>query len=544
MSSNHDQWAGLPPLGAPDGNSSADDASRSRAIHHNPFRSRMQASDRYTSEHEAARQATAQDPYERNQARPWPPTPSSFGWSDNVSDPPAYVPNAKPNTSPPTPALAGTGNRGMFPASEPADVPERGNLTREIPAISMDLDDGDVDNAFAEDADLLGACRIEFDRVGHELDELRLLIKQSTREFEKLNQRKVLAASRVREMEQHLEHHSRADIRATYLAATESEMRAFMIGEQREQLQAKFKVFSRYARFLKRAIEAIPLLSESAAWGGESSGWPSSGAEQGAAGGLPMLPDLDPSMWQQAGYALPSQMPEPPALGFGLDSRRSSELAAVARVIQAQEDIRQRVAQRLHDGPTQSLANVVLTAEICEKLVDSDPRHAQSELANLKGVVNAALQETRKFIFELRPMTLDDLGLVPTLRRYVSDLAAKYQVQMPFTPPQGERRLPKEIEVPVFRVAQEALANAVEHSRATVIHVTVALQPDALMLVVEDNGVGFDVEPVLAKALQHETIGIASMQERAELLGGWLRIESTRGHGTRVELTVPVSNSL
>jgi two-component system sensor histidine kinase DegS len=454
-----------------------------------------------------------------------------------------YVPNAKPNTAPPAPALAGTGKWGTVVNPEPLD---RGNLTREIPALAMDLNDSEVDEAFAEDADLLGACKIEYDRVGRELDELRLLIKQSTRELEKLNHRKVLMSSKVREMEEHLEHHSRADIRATYLAATESEMRAFMISEQREQLQAKFKAFSRYARFLKRAIDAIPELSQSAQWNSAADMWGTSVVAD-AAGGLPALPDMAASQWQQqlgVPDASTEQLRAQASPGFGAAARHTSELAAVARVIQAQEDIRHRVAQRLHDGPTQSLANVMLTAEICEKLVSSDPRHAQSELANLKSVVNAALQETRKFIFELRPMTLDDLGLVATLRRYASELATKYQVQMPFTGPQGDRRLPKEIEVPVFRVAQEALANAVEHSRGTVIHTSLALQPEALVLVVEDNGTGFDVEPVLARALEHETIGIASMQERAELLGGWLRIESTRGRGTRVELTVPVANAL
>jgi two-component system sensor histidine kinase DegS len=211
-------------------------------------------------------------------------------------------------------------------------------------------------------------------------------------------------------------------------------------------------------------------------------------------------------------------------------------------VIQAQEDVRQRVAQHLHDGPAQSLANVVLTAEICEKLMQSDARRAQGELGNLKGLVNSTLQDTRKFIFELRPMTLDDLGLVPTLRRYVGDLGARYQAQIALVAPQGEQRLPKRMEVPVFRVAQEALTNAVQHGRATQVRVSVTLQPDGVVLTVEDNGVGFDVEQALSKAATHQTMGIASMQERADMLGGWLRIESARGHGSRVELSVPISS--
>jgi signal transduction histidine kinase len=93
------------------------------------------------------------------------------------------------------------------------------------------------------------------------------------------------------------------------------------------------------------------------------------------------------------------------------------------------------------------------------------------------------------------------------------------------------------MEVPIFRVAQEALANAIQHGRATQVRVTFAQPPEGVVLVVEDNGTGFDVEQALAKAAAHETVGIASMQERAEMLGGWLRIESARGHGTRVELS-------
>jgi two-component system sensor histidine kinase DegS len=212
-------------------------------------------------------------------------------------------------------------------------------------------------------------------------------------------------------------------------------------------------------------------------------------------------------------------------------------------VIQAQEEVRQRVAQRLHDGPAQSLANVVLTAEICEKLFQSDPKRAQSELGNLKGQVNSTLQDTRKFIFELRPMTLDDLGLVPTLRRYVADVGTRYQLQASLVAPQGEQRLPIEMEVPIFRVAQEAITNAVQHGHATQVRVTIALRPEGIVLTVEDNGSGFDVEQALAGAAARKTIGLANMQERAEMLGGWLRIESARGHGSRVELSAPMVRS-
>ena len=354
----------------------------------------------------------------------------------------------------------------------------------------------------AASGDLLTASKQEYEKIAHELDEIRLLIKQSVTELEKLNQRKVLAAAKTREMEEKIETFSRQEIRSSYLASSEAEMRAFMMSEQRDQLQAKEKAFERYQRFLKRAIDVVSSLAEAQA------------------------------VWQPSA---------PPGHTGARSAPGGTEtMSALARVIQAQEEVRQRVAQRLHDGPAQSLANVVLTAEICEKLFQSDPKRAQSELGNLKGQVNATLQDTRKFIFELRPMTLDDLGLVPTLRRYVTDVGARYQVQASLMAPQGEQRLPGGMEVPIFRVAQEAITNAVQHGHATQVRVTIALKPEGVVLTVEDNGSGFDVEHALAGAAARQTTGLASMQERAEMLGGWLRIESARGHGSRVELSVPM----
>ncbi len=392
---------------------------------------------------------------------------------------------------------------------------------------ASDADDALIDLA-ASGSDFVASCKAEYERIRSQLDELRALVKQSGMELEKLNQRKVLAASRVREMEERLELYSRQDIRAAYLAASEGEMRVVMITEHREQMQAKLQTFERYEQFLKRAIDELEIQAVAPAPVVDS------GLEMGHFAGT--MPIEGQWTWPVATGAVPAM----PLAALPSPAGHPATTDAVTRAIRAQEQVRQRMAQRLHDGPAQSLANAVLAAEICEKLVQSDPRRALSELANLKGLVNGTLQETRKFIFELRPMTLDDLGLVASLRRYASDVAAKYHVQVPVTGPQTDRRLAPDVEVAVFRVAQEAITNAVEHSRATLIHTTVSLLPDGLVLVVEDNGTGFDVEQALAGAREQRTIGITNMQERAETLGGWLRIESTRGRGTRIELSIPL----
>ena len=516
MSSNHNDFSGLPPL---DGQSDGDGNARS-----------LPAEPRQSS------------------ARPWPPVPPAGGyvpggqpdpWSASVAGGSGIPgdPNAFPDghTGQYGAVTGQTGSWAAVSASVERTLASNGAYPPHDPRSSA----GTSSDAaiWTADGDLVESAKHEFDRITRELDELRMLLTQSGKEVDKLNQRKVLTAARVRDMEEHLELHPRKDIRETYLAAAEAEMRAFMIGEQREQLQAKVHTFEQYTRFLRRVIEVLQappapppsLAPPMPASAGSGSPWREPGAPV-----WPELPELPTTaLVNPAASSIVSLSAVMPALNGQLD--------AVARIIQAQESVRERIAQRLHDGPTQSLANVVLTAEICEKLVQSDPRRALSELGNLKGLVNATLQETRKFIFDLRPMTLGDLGLVATLRRHTADMAARYQIQIPLAAPQGERRLPKESEVAVFRVAQEAILNAVTHSRATVIQVMVAWPPDGFVLVVEDNGSGFNVEQALARAINRQTIGIASMQERAEMLGGWLKIESTPGRGTRIELSVPAT---
>jgi len=217
---------------------------------------------------------------------------------------------------------------------------------------------------------------------------------------------------------------------------------------------------------------------------------------------------------------------------------------ALARVLQSQEELRQRLAQQLHDGPAQAMANVALATEMCERVIQTEPGnpvHALEELGRLKQQVNVALQETRKFIFELRPMALDDLGLVATLRRYTSGITSQYGVDTMVNAPNGEPRLPPEISSALFRIAQEALTNAVRHGHARHALVTVLLHQGQVLLVVDDDGGGFDVEQAMAWAAIRHSTGIPAMQERAGLIAGTLRIQSERGRGSRVEVSAPLT---
>ncbi|WP_018132149.1 sensor histidine kinase [Effusibacillus pohliae] len=211
------------------------------------------------------------------------------------------------------------------------------------------------------------------------------------------------------------------------------------------------------------------------------------------------------------------------------------------RVIQAQEEERRRVAREIHDGPAQMMANVVLRSEIAEKMIDRDIDRVRSELAELKGMVRDCLAEVRQIIFDLRPMELDDLGLAPTLRRYLAKFQEKHGIQTDFVLIGEERRLPAPLEVAIFRSVQEALNNIWKHAEASVA--TVKLETDQPHVIVHilDNGKGFDMNQTRGKREQGH-YGLLGIQERIQLLGGQVEFRSKVGEGTKVIITLPISN--
>ncbi|NMB26330.1 MAG: histidine kinase [Firmicutes bacterium] len=223
------------------------------------------------------------------------------------------------------------------------------------------------------------------------------------------------------------------------------------------------------------------------------------------------------------------------------DLQEKSILAT--RIIQAQEDERRRVARDIHDGPAQSMANVVLRAEICERLLDVDRDELAQELAELKSTVQNTLLDTRRIIFNLRPMALDDLGLAPTLRRYLESVREETDAKVDLVILGKEQRLAETVEVTVFRLIQEAINNARKHARANRILVRVEFADYQINMQVEDDGRGFDLAKVRHQAKYGESFGLMSMGERADLLGGTLRIESTLGRGTTVSACIPLDSN-
>jgi len=214
--------------------------------------------------------------------------------------------------------------------------------------------------------------------------------------------------------------------------------------------------------------------------------------------------------------------------------------ASVVRIIEAQERERRRLSRQMHDGPAQSLTNLILQAEICERLMDSNPEQARIELANLKNSVAGTFQKVKGFILNLRPMMLDDLGLVPTLRRYLDSFSDNSDMMTDISVAGKERRMASHSEVTTFRIIQELLNNAREVSHASSARIMLDMRGDRLQVTFEDDGDGLEISDALTSD-EAERLGLTTMRERIEMLGGEIHFEGGLGRGTKVNFSLPMS---
>jgi signal transduction histidine kinase len=225
-----------------------------------------------------------------------------------------------------------------------------------------------------------------------------------------------------------------------------------------------------------------------------------------------------------------------------LRQRDEIRLKLLERVVRAQEEERQRVARDLHDTVGQVLSAIIANLATLENKVCDDHAPARAQVHQMQEYASQALDELHRLITDLRPALLDELGLVAALRWYPHYLGASLPFGVDVQVHGPARRLPPEIEIILFRIAQEALTNVMRHAHATQVTVTLDMRDDSqVTLVVEDNGCGFDVGATLAPTREQRPWGLLGMQERAELVGGTCVIASQLGQGTRVVVTIPLT---
>ncbi|WP_080873243.1 sensor histidine kinase [Oceanobacillus timonensis] len=207
------------------------------------------------------------------------------------------------------------------------------------------------------------------------------------------------------------------------------------------------------------------------------------------------------------------------------------------KIIEAQEDERKKLSREIHDGPAQMLANVLLRSDILDHVIKKGtPEEVSKEIKSLRENVRSSLREVRRIIYDLRPMALDDLGLIPTIRKYADRLTEYHDVHVDFIVFGEEKRLDSKYEVALFRLMQEASQNVIKHSEATEVKIKLEILKDRIILIIADNGKGFYPDEK-----NDNSFGLIGMKERVDMLEGKLDITTGEGKGTTVTINVPYS---
>ncbi|WEG16576.1 histidine kinase [Alkalihalophilus pseudofirmus] len=207
------------------------------------------------------------------------------------------------------------------------------------------------------------------------------------------------------------------------------------------------------------------------------------------------------------------------------------------KIIEAQEEERKKLSREIHDGPAQMMANVLLRSELIERIYhDRGIEDALNEIRDLRKMVKSSLAEVRRIIYDLRPMALDDLGLIPTLKKYLANFEEHNGIAVRFQHLGRDQRIPEEYEVALFRLIQEGVQNAYKHANPTEIQVKIEIKPTKVIMIIKDDGAGFDTSK-----LKEGSFGLMGMRERVNMLKGELQIQSKIDIGTLISIAVPLT---
>lgn len=362
---------------------------------------------------------------------------------------------------------------------------------------------GVMENSKLQILEILDAARSELNMLNNELQQV---IKETAETVEKVDQLEInFRRSRIRltEVSRDFVRYKEEDIKQAYERATQLQLDLMIYREKEMYLKARRDELQKRAKNVEKSVERAETVSSQMAV---------------------VLEYLSGELGQVSRI---------------LESAKNRQMIGL-KIILAQEEERKRISREIHDGPAQLLANLVLRTEIVERMIaKQDFKMVQDEIIDLKGQVRSSLEEMRKVIFNLRPMALDDLGLIPALRKYVHDFEEKTKIRTTFETRGKEHRMTSPMEAAIFRLVQEALTNAAKHAFPTYVGVDINYQGEMLRIVVQDNGLGFKVDQLEEKNKEHSHFGLIGMRERVELLEGRMDIESTANQGTKIIIHIP-----
>jgi two-component system sensor histidine kinase DegS len=224
---------------------------------------------------------------------------------------------------------------------------------------------------------------------------------------------------------------------------------------------------------------------------------------------------------------------------------KSSDMFIGIKILEAQENERKRISRDIHDGPAQHIANIIMKADICSKVIQKDLNEGLKELSDLKESVKVALKEVRSIIFDLRPMTLDDLGLNKTIEQTVRSISEDFNIDIKLRLKPMDTEVESIIQVAAFRIIQEIFNNIKKHSKAKHVEVKLDFGTKYLRLIISDDGIGFDVEETLKRVkTKGNSYGLIGILDRVKQLQGEIHIESTKGAGSVYNVVLPVNREV
>lgn len=344
-------------------------------------------------------------------------------------------------------------------------------------------------------------CRKDFESLTKELEEVKVRVVTMIDNSDSLDSKARFARKRLSEVSMHFNHFSEEQVRAAYERAHKLQVDLQMNRQLEKELRNRRDELELRLKGLQQTIEkAAHLVSQ-----------------------ISVVQNYLTQDLKFVGEALQ-------------EAKRKQDFGL--KIIEAQEQERKKLSREIHDGPAQMLANVMMRSDLIERVQrERGPDEALVEIRSLKVMVRNALYEVRRIIYDLRPMALDDLGLVPTLRKYLQtteDYNINSGVHLNFVNVGQVIRLPSDMEVALFRLVQEAVQNSLKHAQPKQIQVKLSITKEMVTVVIKDDGKGFDA------AIQKEgSFGLVGMRERVELLEGNMTIDSQPGAGTLVFIQVP-----
>ncbi|WP_059103373.1 sensor histidine kinase [Shouchella shacheensis] len=345
--------------------------------------------------------------------------------------------------------------------------------------------------------------RSEFEDLEKELKKIRSKVATVIEKTDRTMMHSRFSRNRLAEVSREFTRYTNQEVRQAYERANEFQVQLAVLRQEEMQLRERRDDIERRLRNLKVTIDRAEQLS----------------------GQMSIVFDFLSSDLKQVGEYIKDAEEKQ---AFGL------------KIIEAQEEERRRLSREIHDGPAQMMANVMLHSELIERVYqERGIEEALSEIGSLRKMVKSSLAEVRRIIYDLRPMALDDLGLVPTLRKYLETIEERHQIPVVFKHFGQEQRLAQRFEVALFRLVQEAVQNVIKHANAKELSVKIEQKTSNVSLVIRDDGKGFD-----PSSLQEGTFGLMGMKERVSMLSGVLSIHSKPRNGTTIMIQLPIQEEM